>query len=185
VLWQFRNGTDWQYKDGSFSHPLGPGVKKVKLEYKVYYAGMDRERGELKAGDFVLQGKPQLGSRNSPVVGTVFVNGTPLNSFVLAPRQLIITDLLKPGKNEIKVVSTRVPNAIESNDIQFTIAGPAEWMVSNNRFVLKPTTKFNSMQGWTRDPKSGQLVNRAKPDSSAIERVIPFMLKPPAETGTD
>lgn len=177
VLWQFRNGTDWKFKDGTYSHPLGPGVKKVMLEYSIYYAGMTNEQGELKAGDFVLQGKPDYNGWNSPVVGTVFVNGTPLNSFMLAERQIIITPFLKPGKNEIKLVSSRVKNAIEKNDIKFSILGPAEWMVSENQFLVKPITKFNSMQGWTQDPKSGQLINKAKPDSGAIERVIPFLLK--------
>jgi hypothetical protein len=177
VLWEFRNGTDWKFNDGTYSHPLGPSVKKVMLEYNVYYAGMANEQGELKAGDYVLQGEPNYGSWNSPVVGTVFVNGTPLNSFMLAERQIIITPLLKPGRNEIKLVSSRVKNAIANNDINFSILGPAEWMVSENQFLVKPITKFNSMQGWTRDPKSGQLINKMKPDSGAIERVIPFILK--------
>ena len=138
---------------------------------------MANEQGELKAGNVVLQGKPDYNGWNSPVVGTVFVNGTPLNSFMLAERQIIITPLLKPGKNEIKVVSGRVKNSIEKNDIKFSILGPAEWMVGENQFQVKPITKFNSMQGWTQDPKSGQLMNKAKPDSGTIERVIPFLLK--------
>jgi hypothetical protein len=50
-------------------------------------------------------------------------------------------------------------------------------MVSENQFLVKPITKFNSMQGWTQDPKSGQLMNKAKPESGTIERVIPFLLK--------
>jgi hypothetical protein len=179
VLWEFRNGTDWKFENGTYSHPLGPGVKKVMLEYSLYYAGMTHEQGELKAGDFVLQGKPEYSSWSSPVIGTVFINGTPLNSFLLAERQIIITPFLKPGKNEIKLVSGRVKNAIANNDIRFSILGPAEWMVSENQFLVKPITKFNSIQGWTRDPKSGQLMNKAKPDSETIERVIPFMLKTP------
>ncbi len=35
VLWEFRNGTDWKFNDGTYSHPLGPGVKKVMLMNKM------------------------------------------------------------------------------------------------------------------------------------------------------
>ena len=63
------------------------------------------------------------------------------------------------------------------------IAGPAEWVVAENRYVLKPVRKFTAKQGWTKDPKSGQLVNRAKPQSDDLERVIPFMMKTAAAPG--
>jgi hypothetical protein len=180
VLWEIRNDADWKLKDGSYSHPLGPGIKEVTQTYNLYYAGMDLERTELKAGDYVLQGKPKFSSWTSPVVGTVWINGTPLNSFTLESRQIVITKLLKPGKNEIKLVSGRVSNAIENNDIEFLIGGPAEWNVSENKFTLTPITTFNAMQGWKKDPKSGQLVNQANAQAETIERIIPFMMKTPA-----
>lgn len=182
VLWKLRNEADWKLKDGSYSHPLGPGVKEVTHTYNLYYAGMDLERTELKAGDYVLQGKPRYSTWSSPVVGTVWVNGTPLNTFAGESRQIVITKLLKPGKNEIKLVSGRVPNVIVGNDVEFLIGGPAEWNVSENKFTLTPITTFNAMQGWKKDPKSGQLVNQANAQADTIERVIPFMLKmPPGE----
>ena len=61
VLWEFRNETDWTLKDGVYSHPLGPGVKEVTLAYRFYWAGLELENSELKAGDFVLRGKPNFG----------------------------------------------------------------------------------------------------------------------------
>jgi hypothetical protein len=179
VLWELRNDADWRYKNADYTHPLGPGVKEVTLTYNLYYAGMDLEGGELKAGDYILQGKATYRNYTSPVVGTVWINGTPLNSFTPAPRQIVITRLLKPGKNEIKLVSGRVPNAILTNDIEFLVAGPAEWNVSENRFTLPPIANFKTMQGWQRDSKSGQLVNLANPKSETIERTIPFMMKQP------
>ncbi len=184
VLWEFRNGTDWKFTEAtqSFSHPLGPKVKEVTLSYRLFNAGLDREGVEVNAGDYVLTGKPAFGSWNSPVVGTVWVNGTPLNSFLLEPRSVVITPLLKKGRNEIKLVSTRVKNSIKGNDIQFEIAGPAEWNVTENKFVLPRVAQFNAMQGWVQDPKSGQLIQRLKPSAEELERVIPFLLKtaPPA-----
>lgn len=179
VLWEFRNGTDWKFTEAtqSFSHPLGPKVKEVTLSYRIFNAGMDREGVELSAGDYVLTGKPAFASWNSPVVGTVWVNGTPLNSFLLQQRSVVITSLLKKGRNEIKLVSTRVQNSIKGNDIQFEIAGPAEWNVAESKFVLPPVAKFNAMQGWVQDPKSGQLIQRLKPKAEEIERIIPFLLK--------
>ena len=75
VLWQFRNGTDWKFKDGTYSHPLGPGVKKVMLEYSVYYAGMANEQGELKAATsccrasrITTAGTPRSSRRSSSTV---------------------------------------------------------------------------------------------------------------------
>lgn len=185
VLWELRNGTDWAFdaKTGTYSHPLGPGVKDVTLSYQLYYAGLERERGELKAGDYVLSGKATYQSWSSPVVAAVWINGTPLNSFTLAARQIIITDLLKPGKNEIKLVSSRVRNVIRDNDIEFAVGGPAEWNVTRKQYVLTPIVQFKAMQGWKQDPKTGQRINPMKPDADTIERVIPFVLKSPPAGG--
>lgn len=131
VLWEFNNGTDWKHNDGQFSHPLGPDVKEVTLTYSIYYTGNTTgENSKLKAGDFVIGGKGHYGgigvAWNSPVTATVFVNGTPLNTFTVSSRQVVITPYLKQGKNEIKLISTRVKNAIRQNDIEFQVGGPAE-----------------------------------------------------------
>ena len=179
VLWEFRNDTDWKLNEGVYSHPLGPGVKEVTLAYRFYWAGLELEKSELKAGDFVLQGKPKYGGWNSPVVATVSVNGTPFNSFLLAGRQIVITSLLKLGKNEIKLVSARVKDSIKNNDVIFEVAGPAEWFVDKNQYVLAPVTQFKAMQGWSKEPRTGQLVNKLKPEADTIERTIPFILKQP------
>ena len=183
IIWEFRNDTDWKFDNGRYSHPLGPDVKEVTLSYKIYYAGLQNENIKLKAGDFVISGKPTYGSWNSPITATVFVNGTPLNSFLLAKRGMVITPFLKQGKNEIKLISSRVKNSIRNNDIEFDIAGPAEWNVAKGQYLVKPILQFKSMQGWTLDSKTGMLVNRAKPDSESIERVIPFVLKEAPKAG--
>ncbi len=183
VLWEFRNETDWKLADGKYSHPLGPDVKEVTLSYELYYAGVQNENAKLKAGDFVLTGKPTYGSWNSPVGATVFVNGTPLNTFLLAERTLVITPFLKPGKNEIKLISSRVKNSIKNNDIEFKIAGPAEWNVGKGQYLLTPILQFKSMQGWILDSKTGMLVNPAKPGADRIERVIPFVMKEAPKPG--
>ncbi len=178
VIWEFRNDTDWRFADGKYSHPLGPDVKEVTLSYRIYYAGLQTENIDLKAGDFVISGKPTFGSWNTPVTATVFVNGKPLNTFLLAKRGTVITPFLKEGKNEITLISTRVKNSIKNNDIEFEVAGPAEWNVGKGQYVLgRSILQFKSMQGWTVDSKTGMLFNLAKPDSESIERVIPFVLK--------
>ncbi|MGI8785398.1 MAG: hypothetical protein ACR2L2_17330 [Acidobacteriota bacterium] len=177
VLWQIGNGTDWKFADGNYSHPLGPDVKEVTLTYNLYYVGPEPENKTIKAGDYVLSGTPTYASWNSPVTAAVTINGTPLNSFALAGRTIVITPYLKQGKNEIKLVSTRVKNSIRDNDIAFQILGPAEWNVQQGKFLLAPVMQFKTKQGWTMDAKSGLLINPIKPDSETIERVIPFMLK--------
>ena len=183
VFWELRNETDWKLDGGKYSHPLGPDVKAVTLSYQIYYAGLQNENTKLKAGDFVLTGKPGYSTWNSPVVATVFVNGTPMNTFLLAKRTLVITPFLKQGKNEIKLVSNRVKNSIKNNDIEFDIAGPAQWNVGQGQYVLTPILQFKSMQGWTLNSKTGMLVNSAKPDAESIERVIPLFLKEAPKSG--
>ena len=183
IMWEFRNDTDWKFANGRYSHPLGPDVKEVTLSYKIYYAGLQHENIKLKAGDFVISGKPTFSPWNSPITATVFVNGTPLNSFLLAKRGTVITPFLKQGKNEITLVSSRVKNSIRNNDIEFDIAGPAEWNVGKGQYLVKPILQFKSKQGWTLDSKTGMLVNLAKPGSETIERVIPFVLKEAPKAG--
>lgn len=181
VLWEFENGTDWKYNDGTYSHPLGPNVKEVTLTYNLYFAGLDMEKKELNAGDFILASKPNYGGAgvawNPSATATVFVNGTPLNSFTLDGRSVIITPLLKQGKNEIKVTSHRVVNAIRDNNIQFSVAGPAEWNVEKGQYLVQPVLQFDTMQGWKMDSKTGMLINPAQPESETIERVIPLFIK--------
>ena len=36
------------------------------------------------------------------------------------------------------MVSRRIENAIENNDIEISLAGPAEWNVSQKQFVVMP-----------------------------------------------
>lgn len=175
-LWNFGNSTDWEYKDGRFSHATGPDVKTVTLSYHVYFAGLEHENRKLRAGDFFLQGKPEINYLNVPVTATVFVNDTPLNSFILAERQIVITSLLKKGKNEIKLVSSRVANAILANDITLSVAGPAEYSVPRRKYEAKPIVEVKAMQGWEHHKKTGQLVGKADPNAKTIERVIPFFL---------
>ena len=176
VLWEINNGTDWKFADGNYSHPLGPDVKEVTLSYKVYYAGLVPDDTKIKAGDYVLHAKPSYSTWNTPVTAAVTVNQTPLTSFIIPERTIVITPYLRQGKNEIKLVSTRVKNSIKDNDIAFQILGPAEWNVEQSKFMLKPVLQFKTKQGWTMDSKSGQLVNPTK-NPESIERIIPFMLK--------
>jgi hypothetical protein len=177
VLWEFDNGADWSFQRGGFSHPLGPEVKDVTLTYAVYYAGLANEKRSIQQGDYVLSARGHYAGSNVPITATIWINGTPLNTFTRVARQLVVTSLLHPGKNEVKLVSKRVPNSIKANDVEFDVAGPAEWNAKRKRFVVTPIVQFKAMQGWTRDGRTGRLVNSAKPDSDTVERVISFMIK--------
>src|SRR5262245_34377447 len=52
ALWEFRNGTDWKYKDGTYTHQLGPDRKEVTLTFRVFRAGTAAESRKLGAGDY-------------------------------------------------------------------------------------------------------------------------------------
>ncbi|HEU4523137.1 MAG TPA: hypothetical protein VFT12_14105 [Thermoanaerobaculia bacterium] len=177
VLWEFRNFNDWQFSGGRYRHGSGPNVRTVKLDFKVYWAGLSDEQRELEAGDFVLVGRSKYGSVDPPLTATIYVNGHALNTFLAPERQVVITRYLKKGKNEIKLVSSRVDRIVGENDIEIYIAGPATWNASRARFMLGPVTEFKAMQGWIRDDVSGRLINSGNPRSDVVERVIPFMIK--------
>jgi len=183
LLWEFRNSTDWKHQqDGTYLHASGPGVKEVTLAMRVYFAGVDTDTKEVKAGDVVLRGKGTFASWNAPVTATVLVNGTPLNTFTTTERTVVITPFLKKGRNEIKLVSSRIDHAIADNDIEFEILGPAAWSATDSAYVLKPILQFKSLQGWSKDRMSGRLINRAKTDADEVERVIPLILKDDTES---
>lgn len=175
-LWEFRNGTDWKFAGGKYTHQLGPDTKEVTLTYKVYFAGLEAEGRPVAAGDYVLTGKPNYGSWNGPVTGTVFVNGQAVNTFLGEERQVVITPFLKKGENVIKVASHRVKDAIADNNLHFSVGGPAEYNVARGRFEIGPVTQFDAMNGWKRHEKSGQLVPLAKGDPDTIEREVKFTL---------
>ena len=176
VLWEFRNGTDWKFQEGKFSHRLGPGTKEVTLNYRLYFAGLDLETARVEDGDYLLQGSTQWNPYNSPLTATVFVNGVPLNGFLGARRQIVVTPLLKQGKNELRIVSARVKDALEDNDIQVELGGPFRYNPRTEKFEGKPIVQFQAMQGWEREKKSGQLISKGDPQAETVERVIPFVL---------
>ena len=104
VLWSFTNGTDWKHQGTTMRHRSGPDVKEVTLTFRVFFAGLKYVSGAVKAGDYVLEHQ-QTYIDTPQVTSTVFVNGTPLNTF-LSPgvKAVVITPLLKKGKNELDIV---------------------------------------------------------------------------------
>lgn len=176
VLWEFRNGTDWKLKDGKYTHQLGPDRKDVTLTFRVFYAGLAAEARAPGAGDYVLTGHQDYSTSASPVTGTVFVNGHEVSTFLGRERQVVITPYLKKGENTVKLVSARVPNVVANNDVKFRVGGPAEYNATKGRYELRPVVRFEAMQGWKRDPKTGQLVNQVKAGADTIEREVKFTL---------
>ncbi|HUG90628.1 MAG TPA: serine/threonine-protein kinase [Planctomycetaceae bacterium] len=176
VLWWLDNGGDWQYADGRLRHQLDPDAADVTLSTKLFYAGLERESVEVARGDYVLIAEPGSEYNNPSVTATVFINGTPLNSFTSQPRQVVITPLLKEGDNEIRLVTARVKNGLLDNDLSFSIAGPARYNVAAKDYEFIRRMEFTSLEGWRRDPSSGQLVPGDGGDRETIERVLPLRI---------
>jgi hypothetical protein len=176
VLWQFRNGTDWDFKDGKYIHALDPDAKDVTITYRVYFSSLQHEAKSIQKGDYVLQAKAAYSSWNVPLTATVYVNGQPLNSFMLQERQVVITPLLKQGKNEIKVISRRVKDSLRKNDLTLTVAGPAEYIPAQKQFQVKPIVEARAMTAWRRDERSGQLANKSNPVAEEDEQTLTFTL---------
>jgi hypothetical protein len=177
ILWEFNTRENWRIENGRAVHQSDPAAREVTVTYRLYYAGNAHERGEMKAGTYVLRGQPKNSSFMVPLTATIFVNGTGLNSFVMQNRELVISPLLKPGRNEIKLVSSRIDNIIDrGNDITITLFGPLEYNAAQGKYTGPQVLQIDSRAGWDKDPKSGLLVNKANPGSGQLEQVFPFVV---------
>jgi hypothetical protein len=176
VLWWLDNGGDWSLDGGRLRHQLDPDAAEVTLSTRVFYAGLERESAKVGRGDYVLTAQPGSEYYNPSATATVFINGTPLNSFTSQPRQVVITPLLKDGDNELRLVTVPVKNAVRENDISFSIGGPATYNVAQQNYEFSPILEFTSLDGWRRDPASGQLVAADDPARETIERVLRFRI---------
>jgi len=176
VFWQFRNGTDWTWQNGKYTHAAGPHTTQLELAFTVYIGDLVPENQEIAAGDYVAQAHPQYESWNSRLTATVVVNGTILTSFVGVDRQVRITPYLRPGKNDIRLITNPVKNALRENDLRINVSGPAQWASARARFEFKPALELQALQGWIVQPVSGKLLNRAAPGSDTLERAVPLLL---------
>jgi hypothetical protein len=177
VLWRFDNGTDWKHTAGKYTHRLGPDLREVTVTYNLFYAGSQHELARIKEGDYVLTCKQEY-SWNSPISATITVNDTQFTSFLGNGRtQLVITPFLHAGKNQIRIVTHRVKNLLESNDFTVQIGGPAEYSAKESKFLLAPVINFKAMTGWMQDKKSGQWLNEADAASDKLDRPLTFVLE--------
>jgi hypothetical protein len=177
VLWSFTNRTDWSQKNGVYRHRLGPDVKEATLSFQLLYAGAQSSKAEVKAGDFVLQHNQDY--LDTPIVtSTVFVNDQPLTTFLGQERnQAVITALVKkPGDNEVKVVTHRITNVLENNNVRFDFGGPAAYNATQEKFEMKPLLNFRSTDGWIQDKQSGQWEVSGKAPGGPLQRDFSFKL---------
>lgn len=183
VMFVVQNQMDWKLNEdsGKYSHPFGPNPKtpnkkNVPLTYNFYYAGVEADRAEPKEGDYILQAESFF-SYNPSVVATVTVNGKSLGSFHGGQRSLIVTDLLKPGENEIKLEVETVANQLFQNDTSFEILGPMTYSTAKEKFQGKEVIQFKAMEGLTRDKDTGVVHVKGKPGTFTHERTIRFTLE--------
>jgi hypothetical protein len=177
VLWEFRSQDDWSEKGNKVVHREGPDKKDATVTYHVYFAGLKHENSEVKNGAYVLQHAPNYTSWSVPFTSTVFVNGTPLTTFVGTHRkQIVITPLLHKGKNEVKFV-TRRTGFLGSNHDHFVAGGPAEYNVKSERHLISPVAKFFSNQGWSQDKKKAHWIVEGKPDADTHTQTISIYLE--------
>lgn len=176
AIWKFTNGLDWKNKDGKWAHQSDPDAKEVTLTFTVYLGRPELEKGEGKKGDYILKSETFKDGATQPVSSTVTVNGTTLTSFVSLKRDIVITPLLKKGKNEVEIVTHRVPNVIYDWHSTIIVAGPGEWVAADNKYLFKEIVKLKNLDGWIRDKKTGKWLNKEKPDEGTVKRVLTFTL---------
>jgi hypothetical protein len=176
VLWKFRNQGGWKFRDGKYSYLPNPEAKDSSRAYQVYYAGLGHEQRSLHNGDYVVVAKPEIPARDSPVTVTLFINGTPLNTFLGEDRQVVVTPLLREGKNEIRIVSVRVKNSVDNNDMRIEVGGPADYSPRQQKYLYHRILQISGTEGWHRHDKTGQLVSQKDPEADRVERTVSFVL---------
>jgi hypothetical protein len=176
-LWSFYNGTDWTFNDGRLVHVLGKEVKEHEMTLRLYFAGPDRLLREVAKGDYVLQAAADSVYKNTPVTVTVYVNGNPLNSFGKQSQQVVVTDLLKQGRNEIRVVSRLSTGSMGANDVKVSLGGPAKFELATQTYTLAPVLKdMHGIEGWRQNPQTLVWENVGTPGSTDVERTFTFTL---------
>jgi hypothetical protein len=176
VLWKFHNEGGWKFRDGKYSYLPNPEAKDSSRTYHVYYAGLGHELRSLHNGDYVVVAKTHIPGRDTPVTVTLFINGTPLNTFLGEDRQLVVTPWLREGKNEIRIVSARVKNSVDDNDLHIEVGGPAEYSARQQRYLYHRILQISGREGWSRHDKTGQFVSKKDPEADRVERTVSFVL---------
>lgn len=176
VLWSFHNNGGWTLENGRFRHRLGPEVNRVTLRQELYYAGYEDEGVEPRDGDYVVKMDTAYDSWSSPLSATVFVNGTPLSSAFGPDRSVRVTNLLRPGKNEVKVVTRPVADSMDDNDVTIEVGGPIAYSPGRDGFVFTPLAEAKAMTPWTRDEATGRLVRKGDPRQAEFVRTLTFVV---------
>lgn len=176
-LWSFYNGSDWTFKDERLVHVLGKEVKEHEVILRLYFAGLDRLVRDVAKGDYVIQAAAGSEYQNTPVTVTVYVNGDPLSSFGKQSQQVVVTDLLKQGRNEIRVVSRLSAGSVGANDVTVSVGGPANFDLANQKYTLAPVLKdVHGIEGWRQNSQTLAWENVGTPRSTELERTFTFML---------
>lgn len=168
----FFNGEGWELDGETYRHQLDPDAKVVRHSMHFYYGDLEPEEREPQVGDFVLRSKSNYGSSNASVTAMVELNGVPLTSFCQSNRQLVVTDLLVKGLNEIKVTTHPFENILEQNATFLYLEGPVERNTWRDNLETTPITWLSTLTGWTRNESNGKLINAADENEGSIERTI-------------
>jgi len=152
-LWSFLNSNGWQFKDGTYIHDFGPRAKNATLTFKVYFAGLDTEGVKISDDDYVIRADSTVyqGDASS---ATIYVNGHPLNTFLNTEREVVITPFLKPGHNEIKLVTTPVKNGTYDGARDISILGPMEYNGQRKEWQGRELLTFRDQTGWKRNART-------------------------------
>jgi hypothetical protein len=181
VLMCFRDDHDWSADDeGVLSHPFGPNPKtpdkkNATVSYSFEYAGCAADVRTVKEGDYILKVQPYF-AWNPSVVATVAVNGRSLGSFHGGERELVVTDMLKGGDNDFRVVTEPVSGQLYDIDTTFDLIGPVSYDIEKKEFLGPKVTSFKAMQGWKRN-KLSHVLEVEKSGAAKQERMVAFRLE--------
>ena len=78
-----------------------------------------------------------------------------LNTFTGNKRNIVVTSLLKEGKNELKLLTARVKDSVADNDIRLMLAGPARFSAEKNMHEFPIVVELTTAEDWTHDAKTG------------------------------
>ena len=135
-VWRYDNAPDWVFQegDGSYVHKAD---QDTPVTARVYFTGLAGEK-RLGRDQYAVLGLFDYDSWGGQVTATLYVNGVPVNSFFGKSRTVVITPLLKPGVNTIKMVVRGMEHYLGKENKLTLIAGPSKFDTKSNQFAVQP-----------------------------------------------
>lgn len=139
ALWAYSNGADWAFQKGPglWTHKADPAAKDATVTARVYFTGLKGEGG-VGRDDYVLHAANGVANHFPPLTATAFINDVPVNSVFGVQRAVVITHLLRPGKNSVKLVARGLENHLGPDNPLKLSVGRGKFNAASGKVLISP-----------------------------------------------